>query len=133
MTFKIILYFNVNISLCVDYCLHGAKEEKREGYRERVREREGKREWDGEWEIHRGPLRSYLCMKYLHIHNISIHINVYQNQSINECARKLKFQGFTVLQSKSFLLDVEKLTFLKKENQLKKYSKSTDKITPKLS
>ena len=27
-------------------------------------------------------------MKYLRIHNISIHINFYQNQFINECARK---------------------------------------------
>ena len=33
-----------NISLCVDKCLHGAKE----GDRERVIEREGKREQDGE-------------------------------------------------------------------------------------
>ena len=42
-------YLMKNISLCVDKCLHGAKEGDREGYRERVREREGKRERDGEW------------------------------------------------------------------------------------
>ena len=32
-------------------------------------------------------------MKYLHIHNISIHIIFYQNRFINECTRKnfLKF------------------------------------------
>ena len=29
-------------------------------------------------------------MKYLHFHNISIHINVNQNRFINECARKIK-------------------------------------------
>ena len=29
-------------------------------------------------------------MKYLRLHNISIHINVYQNRFINECARKIK-------------------------------------------
>ena len=32
-------------------------------------------------------------MKYLHIHNVSIHINFYQNRFINECVMKtfLKF------------------------------------------
>ena len=38
-------------------------------------------------------------IKYLRINNISIHINFYQNQFINECARKkekLKFRSFTV-------------------------------------
>ena len=35
MTFKIILYFMNNISLCVDYFLHRAKEGDRKGYIER--------------------------------------------------------------------------------------------------
>ena len=51
MTFKIILHFMKNISLCVDKCLHGAKGGDREGYIERVRDREGKRERDGDWKI----------------------------------------------------------------------------------
>ena len=109
MTFKIILHFMKNISLGVDKCLHGAKE----GYRESKR----KREQDGEWEKDREgytqfrgisingpsirgrnglmlkfdellwPLRSYFLMKYLHIHNISIHINFYQNLFLNECVK----------------------------------------------
>ena len=29
-------------------------------------------------------------MKYLRIHNITIHINHYKNRFINECARKIK-------------------------------------------
>ena len=29
-------------------------------------------------------------MKYLRIHNISIHMNFHQNQFINECVRKKK-------------------------------------------
>ena len=29
-------------------------------------------------------------MKYLRLHNISIHINIYQNRFINECARMIK-------------------------------------------
>ena len=54
-------------------------------------------------------------MKYLCLHNISIHINLYQNWFINECARKIKakileshsfgvseFQSFTVSQFQSF-------------------------------
>ena len=40
-------------------------------------------------------------MKYLRMHNISIHISFYQNQFINECAKKIKAkipesQSFTV-------------------------------------
>ena len=46
-------------------------------------------------------------MKYLRNHNISIHINFYQNRFINECARKKKakipeFRSFTVSEFHSF-------------------------------
>ena len=48
-------------------------------------------------------------IKYLCIHNISIHINFYQNQFRNESVRKnfLKFP-----ERRSFLWDVEELTLL---------------------
>ena len=59
-------------------------------------------------------------MKYLRIYNISIHINFYQNQFINECVRKnfLKFsEGRKDVKTERrkdgvFLLVVEELTFL---------------------
>ena len=40
-------------------------------------------------------------MKYLRINNVSIHINLYQNQLRNECARKKKAK---TPESRSFLV-----------------------------
>ena len=48
-------------------------------------------------------------IKNVCILNVSIHINFYENQFINECARKKKAK---ILEFQSFLLDVEDLTFL---------------------
>ena len=52
-------------------------------------------------------------MKYWRIHNVSIHINVYQNRFINECVRK-NFLNSRKDRCKDgfFLWDVEELTFL---------------------
>jgi hypothetical protein len=56
-------------------------------------------------------------MKYLRIHNIGIHINFYQNRFINECVR-MNFLKFSYrrkdvrTERRSFLWDVEELTFL---------------------
>ena len=54
-------------------------------------------------------------IKYLRIHNVSIHINFYQNRFINECVRKI-FLNSRKDRSKDgkteFFLDVEELTFL---------------------
>ena len=51
-------------------------------------------------------------MKYLRIHNVSIHINFYQNRFINECVRKT-FHKFPYRRKyEDFLRDVEELTFL---------------------
>ena len=47
-------------------------------------------------------------MKYLRIHNVSIHINIYQNRFINECVpvqTERRKDGV-------FLWDVEEHTFL---------------------
>ena len=96
--------------------MHGAKEGGREVFRERVRERKGKRERDGEWEKStqfgegsiNGPsnrervglmlkldelLWPLMTFVVIHIHNIGIHINFYQNRFISESFRKnfLKF------------------------------------------
>ena len=54
-----------------------------------------------------------LEMKYLRIHNISIHINFYQNRFINECARKIKAKIPESYSFRFFLWNVEELTFLK--------------------
>ena len=53
-------------------------------------------------------------MKYLRIHNVSTHINFYQNRFINECVRKtfLKFPERKDGKPEFFLWDVEELTFL---------------------
>jgi hypothetical protein len=59
----------------------------------------------------------FIKIKYLRIYNISIHINFYQNQSINyKCVRKnfLKFSERQAERHKDrvFLCDVEELMFL---------------------
>ena len=55
-------------------------------------------------------------MKYLHIHNIGIFINFYQNRFINESVRKnfLKFSESQMERRKDrvFLSDVEEIMFL---------------------
>ena len=62
-------------------------------------------------------------MKYLRIHNVSIHIiSFYQNGFINECVRKtfLKFPQRQTERRKvgAILWDVEELRFLKNEEIL---------------
>ena len=66
-----------------------------------------------------------IYIKYLHIHDISIHINFYQNWFINECVMKnfLKFSERQTWRRKDvktefFLWDVEELTFLKIKQSL---------------
>ena len=51
----------------------------------------------------------HIMKKRLRLYTISIHINFYQNQFINECARKIKAR---IPESQSFILGVEELTFL---------------------
>ena len=50
---------------------------------------------------------------YLRIHNVSIHINLYQNQFINKCVEK-NFLKFPLRQTErlSFFVRCRKLTFL---------------------
>ena len=60
-------------------------------------------------------------MKYLHIHNISIHINFYQNRFINECVRRifLNSRKDVKTERRSFFVSCRRTYVLNKSEKLK--------------
>ena len=61
-------------------------------------------------------------IKYLHIHNVSIHINLYQNRFKNECVRRLFLNSRTDVKTE-FFVRCRRTYVLNKSTNSKKYNR----------